>query len=64
MDYNQNPPHLNDIQQMEGRQADFVLAFPQAHIETGMYMKLPKGIEMAHGQGKTRVLKLLKNLYG
>jgi hypothetical protein len=29
-----------------------------------MYMELPQGIETNHGNGKTHVLKLLKNLYG
>ena len=46
------------------RQIDFVLAFPQAEIEYDMYMELPKGIETKYGNGKTHVLKLLKNLYG
>ena len=27
-------------------------------------MELPHGVEMKHGQGKTHILKLLKNLYG
>jgi hypothetical protein len=46
------------------RQVDFILAYPQADIEFDMYMDLPKGIETKHGNGKTHVLKLLKNLYG
>ena len=46
------------------RQVDFVLAYPQADIEFDMYMELPHGIETKHGNGKTHVLKLLKNLYG
>jgi Reverse transcriptase (RNA-dependent DNA polymerase) len=46
------------------RQIDFVFAYPQADIEYDMYMELPKGIEMKYGNGKTQVLKLLKNLYG
>ena len=29
-----------------------------------MYMELPKGIETKYGNGKTHILKLLKNLYG
>ena len=29
-----------------------------------MYMEFPKGIEMAHGNGRTHVLRLLRNLYG
>lgn len=43
---------------------DFILTYPQANIETDMYMELPKGIEMAHGKGKIHVLKLLKNIHG
>jgi hypothetical protein len=31
------------------KQVDFVLAYPQAPIEFGMYMNLPKGIQMANG---------------
>jgi hypothetical protein len=46
------------------RQVDFILAYPQADIEFDMYMDLPKGIETKYGNGKTHVLKLLKNLYG
>ena len=46
------------------RQVDFVLAYPQADIEYDMYMELPHGIKTKHGNGKTHVLKLLKNLYG
>ena len=55
---------LTILNKWYSRQVDFVLAFPQAKIETDMYMELPRGIEMAHGNGKTHVLKLLKNLYG
>ena len=40
------------------------MAFPQAKIEYDMYMELPKGIETQYSNGKTHVLKLLKNLYG
>jgi hypothetical protein len=46
------------------RQIDFVMAYPQAPVECDIYMKLPKGIETRYGNGKTHVLKLLKNLYG
>jgi hypothetical protein len=40
------------------------MAYPQANIEMDMYMGLPLGIEVAHGNSKDYVLKLLKNLYG
>ena len=46
------------------RQIDFIMAYPQADIEMDMYMGLPLGIEVAHGNSKDYVLKLLKNLYG
>ena len=46
------------------RQVDFVLAYPQAPIEYDLYMELPKGVETKYGNGKTHVLKLIKNLYG
>ncbi|KAL7474843.1 hypothetical protein ACHAW6_000792 [Cyclotella cf. meneghiniana] len=45
-------------------QIDFVQAYPQAPIETDMYMELPKGIETHHGSSKDHVLMLLSNLYG
>jgi hypothetical protein len=45
------------------RQVDFVLAYTQADIEFNMYMELPAGIETKYGNGKTHILKLLKNLY-
>lgn len=41
-----------------------MLVFPQAKIEVDMYMKLPKGVKMAHGNSRTHVLKMFKNLYG
>ena len=45
------------------RQVNFILACTQADIEFTMYMELPTGIEMKYGNGKTHILKLLKNLY-
>ena len=45
------------------RQVDFVLAFPQADIETELFMEIPKGFEHNASQ-KTHCLKLKKNLYG
>jgi hypothetical protein len=45
------------------RQVDFVLAYPQADIETELYMEIPQGFEF-EGSKKTHCLRLLKNLYG
>jgi hypothetical protein len=55
---------LSIINKWYTKQVDFVLAYTQADIEFDMYMELPKGIETKYGNGKTHVLKLLKNLYG
>jgi len=46
------------------RQVDFVMAYPQAPIETDFYMELPQGIQTKTGNSKDHVLKLLKNIYG
>jgi hypothetical protein len=45
-------------------QVDFVMAYPQAPVETDIYMELPQGIQVATGNSKDHVLKLLKNIYG
>jgi Reverse transcriptase (RNA-dependent DNA polymerase)/GAG-pre-integrase domain len=45
------------------RQLDFVLAFPQAPVETDLYMEIPKGFEVK-GHKQDVVLKLVNNLYG
>ena len=45
-------------------QVDFVMAYPQAPIETDIYMELPQGIQTKTGNSKDHVLKLLKNIYG
>ena len=55
---------LAAINKWHTRQVDFVLACPQADIEFDMHMELPKGVETKHGNRKTHVLKLLKNLCG
>jgi hypothetical protein len=47
-------------------QIDFVLAYPQAPIETPLYMEVPKG-DTLNGlpkQSQDYVLELKKNLYG
>jgi hypothetical protein len=54
---------LSILNKWHTRQVDFVLACTQADIEFDMYMELPAGIKMKYGNGKTHVLKLLKNLY-
>jgi hypothetical protein len=40
------------------------MAYPQAPIETDIYMELPQGIQTATGNSKDHMLKLLKNIYG
>jgi hypothetical protein len=45
------------------RQVDFVLAYPQADIETELFMEVPQGFEF-QGSRNTHCLRLLKNLYG
>jgi hypothetical protein len=45
-------------------QVDFVMAYSQAPIEMDIYMELPQGIQVANGNSKDRVLKLLKYIYG
>jgi Reverse transcriptase (RNA-dependent DNA polymerase)/GAG-pre-integrase domain len=46
------------------RQIDFVLAYPQADAECDIYLEIPKGCTLRHGNSSTHVLKLIKNLYG
>jgi hypothetical protein len=55
---------LSIINKWYTKQVDFVLAYTQADIQFDMYMELPKGIKTKYSNGKTHVLKLLKNLYG
>lgn len=45
-------------------QLDFVLAYPQAPVETDLYMELPAGFEVPGESRRDMVLKLIKNLYG
>jgi Reverse transcriptase (RNA-dependent DNA polymerase) len=44
-------------------QLDFVLAFPQAVVETDIFMQIPQGFSIQGGT-KDYCLKLLNNLYG
>jgi Reverse transcriptase (RNA-dependent DNA polymerase) len=45
------------------RQLDFVLAFPQAPVETDIYMEIPAGFNV-EGNKKDYALHLVNNLYG
>jgi hypothetical protein len=45
-------------------QLDFVLAFPQAPVETDLYMSIPKGFDIEGENKKDYVLKLHRNVYG
>ncbi len=45
-------------------QLDYVLAYPQAPITRELYMNIPKGVSVPHGESKDYVLKLKRNLYG
>ena len=42
---------------------DYVLAYPQAHLEYGMYMELLKGLETRYGNGRNHVMQPIGNLY-
>ena len=55
---------LSLLESWKTRQVDFVMAYPQADIKFDIYTDLPHGIETRHGNSKTHVLKLLKNVYG
>ncbi len=45
-------------------QVDLIMAYPQAPVETDIYMQLPQGINPATGNSKDHVLKLIKNICG
>jgi len=45
------------------RQIDFVLAYPQADIETELFMEIPQGFHFG-GTRRTHCLRLKKNIYG
>jgi hypothetical protein len=51
------------LRQWKTKQMDFVLAFPQAPVETDLYMEIPTGFGMQSG-ATNKVLKLQNNLYG
>ena len=53
---------LSLIHGLETKSIDFVLAFPQADLDTDVYMELPFGFDFAGS--RSYVLKLNKSLYG
>ena len=48
----------------QGRQLDFVMAYPQAPAEMTLYMHLPQGYRREGMSRKTHTLKLVCNMYG
>ena len=54
---------LTIINNWHTRQVDFILAYPQADIETELYMEIPQGFKYKHSR-KTHALRLKKNIYG
>ena len=52
------------IHGLPSKSVDFVLAFPQVDLKEDVYMELPIGMALALGDGRDKVLKLEKSLYG
>lgn len=46
------------------KQLDFVLAYPQAPVETDLFMAIPTGFELSFGSARDYALRLVNNLYG
>jgi hypothetical protein len=46
------------------RQINFFLAFPQADVESDLFMELPRGLVFEGMDSSTHCVKLIKNLYG
>ncbi len=56
---------LSEMLQLDTRAIDFVLAFPQADLDTPVYMYLPAGMVIDGApEGTSYVLRLRKSLYG
>ena len=58
---------LWNIQKLESKSIDLVLAFPQADLEVDIWMELPIGFminEVEYGHSRSYVIKLNKILYG
>ena len=56
---------LSILQGWKTRQLDFIMAFPQAPIQTPLYMSIPKGYKTPKDENNNpMVLKLIRNIYG
>jgi hypothetical protein len=55
---------LSVLQNWHIRQLDFVLAYPQADVESEQYMEMPKGFNVGGKHRSSHVLKLIKNICG
>ena len=56
---------LSIIQGWKTRQLDFIMAFPQAPIQTPLYMSIPKVYKTPKDENnRPMVLKLIRNIYG
>ena len=56
---------LSIIHSWKTRQLDFIMAFPQASIQTPLYMNIPKGYKTPKNEyNSPMVLKLVRNIYG
>ena len=56
---------LSITQGWKTRQLDFIMAFPQAPIQTPLYMNIPKGYKTPKDKNnRPMVLKLVRNIYG
>jgi hypothetical protein len=55
---------LSVLQGWHTRQLDFVLAYPQADVESEQHMEMPKGFNVGGKHRSSHVLKLIKNVYG
>ena len=54
---------LSHIFGLESKSIDFVLAFPQAVLETEVYMEIPQGFDRVY-DSDSYVLKLVRSIYG
>ena len=52
------------IHDLPARAIDFVLAFPQAELDTPVYMELPAGCDPDSGSRHEYIIELKKSLYG
>ena len=55
---------LSVILSWYSQQLDFVMAYPQAHAQVPLYMKIPQGYHCLWISRCSHALKLLCNMYG